>query len=76
VSPRSKLLGDGRGHGLAGGSAAVVTPTPRQGEHAFDATGLCACGVRRKLSGGAFLYLGKHGDGWTRWRPECSAVWQ
>jgi hypothetical protein len=70
------ILGDGRVHGLGGGSAAVVTSTPRRGEHAFDATGLCACGCRRKLAAGEVLYQGKHGGGWTRARPPCSAVWQ
>lgn len=72
----SKLLGDGRAHGLAGGTAVVVTPTPRQGEHVFDHAGLCQCGVRRKATAGVVLYLPKHGGGWTQARPACSMVWQ
>lgn len=74
---RPRLLGDGvGGHGLAGGTALVVTPPSRQGEHAFDALGVCQCGARRKTVDGVVCYLGKHGGGWVRTRPACAVVWQ
>lgn len=76
MAAKSRLLGDGRGHGLGGGSAMVATPTPRQGDHAFDAAGLCACGARRKVVDGVVLYMGKHGGGWVWERPVCTVVWQ
>ncbi len=71
---RSKLLGDGRAHGLAGGSATVATPTPGPSEHRFDAFGRCQCGVERALSEGKVFY--KTAAGWALGKPVCSVVWQ
>lgn len=82
MAAKSKLLGDGRSHGLSGGSALVATPTSRQGEHAFDAHGVCACGIRRKFmaatvcgSLGEWMYL-PPGGSWTTRRPACTVVRQ